>query len=163
MSRSCTVCGHADRAAIDAALVAGEANRRIAARFGLAETSVRRHRADHLPIALVRGQAAAAAAAADDLLGRLRALNRETADVLAAAKRAADHELRLKAIARAEKQIELEGRMLGELADGQTVNVLVLPEWLALRGAVLAALAPFPEARAAVAVALAEGGRHAGG
>lgn len=56
----------------------------------------------------------------------------------------------LKAIDRIHKQIEL----LGELDDRPQVNVLVMPEWLQLRGAILHALAPYPEARAAVAAHL---------
>lgn len=44
MSQVCTACSHEKRKAINRALVAGMPNRRIAARFGLAETSVRRHR-----------------------------------------------------------------------------------------------------------------------
>ena len=76
-------------------------------------------------------------------------------DVLREARQSKDHELRLKAIARAEKQIEFEGRLLGELQDGATVNVAIMPEWLALRAALLAALAPYPEARLAVAERLA--------
>ena len=94
-------------------------------------------------------------ATATGLLARLRALNAETADVLRQAKEIADHELRLKAIQRAERQIELEGRLLGELEDGATVNIAIMPEWLALRAALLAALAPYPEARIAVAERLA--------
>ncbi len=39
----------------------------------------------------------------------------------------------------------------GELDDRPQVNVLVAPEWLAVRSAVLAALAPYPAARVAVA------------
>lgn len=155
MPRPCTVCAHPDRDAIDRALVAGEPNRRIAARRAVSEQAVRRHKDDHLPAHLARAHAADAEADADDLLARLRSLNRETADVLREAKGAKDHELRLKAIARAEKQIELEGRLLGELRDGATVNVLVAPEWVAARAALLDALRPYPEARVAVAEALA--------
>ena len=163
MPRPCATCRHPDRADIDASLVGGEPNRRVAARFALSEASVRRHRADHLPAALTQARAAAEVASADTLLDRLRSLNRETADVLRAAKVARGHDLRLRAIARAEKQIELEGRLLGELIDAPTVNVAVLPEWLGLRAAVLRALAPFPAARLAVAAALAEGEPRADG
>ena len=62
----------------------------------------------------------------------------------------------MKAIARAEKQIELEGRLIGELSEGQTINILVAPEWLNLRVVILRALEPYPEARIALAAAIAE-------
>ena len=43
MARSCTACGHAARASIDEALIAGVgSNRRIAAQHGLIEQSVPR-------------------------------------------------------------------------------------------------------------------------
>jgi hypothetical protein len=155
MSRVCTACRHPDREAIDRALIAGEPYRDIARRQNISKDALHRHKSDHLPAHLTHAADVEEAATATGLLARLRALNAETADVLKEAKRAADHELRLKAIARAEKQIELEGRLLGELQDGSTVNVLVAPEWLAIRSAVLAALASYPEARVAVADRLA--------
>jgi hypothetical protein len=151
MPRVCSICVHGDRAGIDGALVAGVPNRRIAARFGATEQAVRRHKSEHLPALLTHAADVAEAATATGLLARLRALNAETADVLTQARKSADHELRLRAIARAEKQIELEGRLLGELQDGATVNVLIAPEWVAVRAAMLQALTPYPEARTAVA------------
>jgi hypothetical protein len=152
MPRICTICGHPDRAEIDRALVTGtEANRRIAARFQLSEQAIRRHRTDHLPAELTKAAAIEEEATATGLLARLRALNAETADVLKAARDAEDHELRLKAITRAEKQIELEGRLLGELQNGAPVNVVITPEWVAVRSVLLSALAPFPQAKIAVA------------
>jgi hypothetical protein len=43
MPRVCTVCGHSTREVIDAALVAGEALRPLAARFQLSPSAIRRH------------------------------------------------------------------------------------------------------------------------
>lgn len=155
MSRVCTICTHPEREAIDRALIAGDAFRHIAARFDTSTSALQRHKADHLPARMVKATEAAETVSADSLLARLRALNAETADVLREAKKSADHELRLKAIQRAERQIELEGRLLGELQEGVIVNVAVMPEWLAMRAAILAALQPHPEARIAVAERLA--------
>jgi len=52
--------------------------------------------------------------------------------------------------------LELTGKLLGDLGIGSTtnVNVLVLPAYVEMRVAVVQALAPFPEARQAVAAAL---------
>jgi hypothetical protein len=44
--RVCTVCSHGDRPAINAALVAGEPKRAIAARFGLSGSAAKRHAAE---------------------------------------------------------------------------------------------------------------------
>ena len=50
--------------------------------------------------------------------------------------------------------LELLAKLTGELQQEGSINVLIAPEWLALRGALLAALAPYAEARTAVAAAL---------
>ncbi len=63
-------------------------------------------------------------------------------------------ELILKTAQRLEGQLELLAKLLGELQEGQTVNILVLPEWHALRAKILEALGPYPQARIAVAEAL---------
>lgn len=66
-------------------------------------------------------------------------------------------ELVLKAARRLEAELQLIARLLGELAEPQqnTVNVLVAsPEWIATRAAILQALEPYPDARAAVVEAL---------
>src|SRR3954453_21307670 len=47
--------------------------------------------------------------------------------------------------------LELLAKLLGELDERPQVNLLLAPEWRTVRGALLAALAGFPEARAAVA------------
>jgi len=57
--RTCTVCLHPERQEIDAAIIAGAPNRRIATRHSLTEAAGRRHRATHLPTRLVRAQAVA--------------------------------------------------------------------------------------------------------
>ncbi len=48
MPRSCSVCHHAQRAAIDQALHAGEAFRNISGRFGTSTTALHRHKHAHL-------------------------------------------------------------------------------------------------------------------
>jgi len=55
------------------------------------------------------------------------------------------------------QSVELAGKYLGEFAQHQirtTVSVLISPEYLEFRAALLRALAPYPDARRAVAVAL---------
>ena len=53
--------------------------------------------------------------------------------------------------------VELAGKYLGEFAQHQirtTVSVLIQPEYLEMRAALVSALAPYPEARRAVIAAL---------
>lgn len=49
MPRVCSICSHPERKRIDALLVEAVSNRRIADDFGLSESAVRRHAANHLP------------------------------------------------------------------------------------------------------------------
>jgi len=63
-------------------------------------------------------------------------------------------ELILKTSQQLAGQLELLAKLLGELKDGATVNVAILPEWNALRATILTALLPYPQTRAAVADAL---------
>lgn len=49
---------------------------------------------------------------------------------------------------------KIEGITQPEVTQQTTVNVLAVPEWVALRSAILRALVPYPEARGAVVEAL---------
>jgi hypothetical protein len=66
-------------------------------------------------------------------------------------KHADPRELVLKTAARLQPQIELLAKLIGELDERPQVNILVSPEWIAVRAVVLEPLAPYPEARAVVA------------
>jgi hypothetical protein len=72
MPRVCTVCAHAGREAIDAALVAEEPLRNIAERFGTSATALHRHKAEHVPAALAKAKEAEEVARADGLLAQVR-------------------------------------------------------------------------------------------
>jgi hypothetical protein len=82
MPRTCTVCAHPDREAIDRALVESTPKRRIAAQHGLAETAVRRHQGAHLPVAVVQAQAAREVRSASELYAELERLYAETVAAL---------------------------------------------------------------------------------
>ena len=152
MPRHCTICEHPEREAIDDALLRNETLRKIAQHFETSITALHRHRRSHIPKALSRAKDAQEIARGDSLLDRLRQLNAETQEVLRAAKSERNHELRLKAIGRAEKQLELEGKLLGELNENAPaqINVAVLAPMI------LQALEPFPDARLSVAKRLKE-------
>lgn len=59
MARPCTVCSHPERQAVDAAILRGDKNRRVAAQYNLVESSIRRH-LPHLARAVQAAQAAQA-------------------------------------------------------------------------------------------------------
>lgn len=72
-------------------------------------------------------------------------------------KHADPRELVLKTAARLHSQIELLARLLGELQAGAVINIVLAPEWVALRTTILTALRPYPDAGLAVARALGDG------
>lgn len=165
MPRLCTVCSHAERGEIDATL-AGETspNRRIATRYGLSEAAIRRHRRDHLSSGMVHAAEQEDIRTAIDVHRQLRDINAAVREVLEQAQKDHDGELALKASDRILKQLELQAKLLGELQDGNVVNVIVAPQWIELRAVILAALHPYPDAAQAVAgrLQMLEGGqRHA--
>ena len=165
MPRRCTVCTHDQREAIDQALTSQAPYRDIARRYGVSKDALWRHHDDHLPAVLRRAQEHQEDRHALDIVQQLRAINAASLEVLAAARRTGDREYVLKAVDRVQKQIELQAKLLGEISDQPQVNIIVTPEWYALRSVLLAALTPYPEARVAVAerlLALEAGdGNHA--
>lgn len=154
MGRMCTVCGHPDRPAIDAALVSRDSFRGIARRFAVGQDAVERHAKAHLSAAMTRASEAAAVVRGDDLLAQVRDLQGRALGILEKAETAGKLTPAVAAIREARGCVELLAKLLGELNEGTTVNVLVSVEWHATRRVLLDALAPFPEARMAVAVAL---------
>ncbi len=166
MPRTCTICTHPERAAIDRVLVATASPiRDIAGRHELSKSAVWRHGAEHIPETLAKAREAGDVAHADDLLAQVRHLQGRAQSILDAAEQAGDYRSALSAIGQARACLELLAKLLGELDDRPQVNLLLAPEWVAVRAAVLGALAPDPEARAVVAGRLLalDGGNHGAG
>ncbi len=167
MPRVCTICTHPERHAIDTALTAQSApNRRIAAQYDVSERAVRHHKANHLKARMVKAaerNADADIRTAIDVAGQLKAINSATLSVLRDARSAGDGLLSLQAIDRVQKQIELQAKLIDLINDGDTVNIIIAPQWIELRTVLLTALQGHPDALLAVSGALAsiEGGDHA--
>jgi len=154
------VCKHPRREEIDRLLIEGIPLRDIAGQAGqISKSSLARHK-EHLPSSLVKAQEAAEVARADDLLGQLKDLQARTLGILNQA--SDDHRLALAAIAQARANIELLGKLLGELREQPVVNLLLMPEWVSMRGVILRALQPYPDAKLALVEALSKVERHAG-
>jgi len=161
MPRRCTVCTHPEKEAINAALVAGEPFRHIAARYGTSTGALQRHKADHLPATLAQAQDAQEVAQADNLLAQMRDLQRRTLAILSKAEGSRrDLRTALAAIGEARRNLELLGKLAGELQQEGTVSLVLSAEWMELRTIMLQVLAPYPDARLAVAGALEDGHAH---
>ena len=156
MPRVCTACTHPECEAINADLVASIAYRTIADRYGLSHQALMRHKAEHLPASLAKAQDAKETALADDLLAQVKALRNKSISILTAAEKAGDLRTALLSIREARACIELLAEMEGEINRNPQINILVAPEWLAVRTVLLKALQSHPEARQAVAAALTQ-------
>ena len=156
MSRTCTVCKHPNRGAIDAALVAGGSLRDIAGQYRISKSALARHKGSHIPAALALAQEAHEVAQAHDLLAQVRHLQTRTLAILDRAERTRELRTALAAIGEARRNLELLGKLAGELQQEGTVTVVTHPDWLRLRAVILATLEPFPAVRALLVQRLGE-------
>ena len=154
MPRRCTVCTSDERDAIDRALVAGTPYRGIARRWPVSADALARHHDEHLPAHLAKAQEASDVADAEKLLARLQRLLDSAEGLLTRAARDDDYRTALSGVGQARACLELLLEVEGRVDRRPTVNLLVMPEWLTVRSALLEALRPYPEARGAVSARL---------
>ncbi len=88
---------------------------------------------------------------ADELLAEATALQTKAWELLHDAEAQDDTRTALAAVREVRGCLELLARLLGELRDQPLVTLVAAPEWVAVRGVVLDALAPYPDVRTAVA------------
>lgn len=162
MPRSCTICSHPGREAIDRALVEGVAFPALVAEYRVSKDALSRHKANHLPAKLVMAEKAGEVAEADELLGQVQDLHARTLAILEAAESTREHRTALSAIREARSNLELLAKLLGELDDSPKVNITLSPEWLELRTVIVGALEPYTEARESVLKAIGEVGNGHG-
>ncbi len=155
MPRTCTICSHPQRVEIDAAAIAGASYRTIAHQFTVSRDALMRHKADHLLAELVKAKQAEDVSRATDLLEMATERDAKALALLSRAESDGDIKTAGQMLRISLVSLELLARLRGELNEQTTVNVLILPEYMAARSALVAALAPFPDARRAVVEALA--------
>ncbi|MDP9438680.1 MAG: hypothetical protein M3P49_08040 [Actinomycetota bacterium] len=125
----------------------------VAAVYGVSYDALRRHKANHL-LPETRERLATDEELADvDVLAEMRALYRRMLAFLERAEEA-DAWPAVRAFhAEARRDLELLAKLVGDLDERPQVNVVIAPR---VQEAILNALAPYPEARIAVADALEE-------
>ncbi len=155
MPRACSVCQHPDVADIDAELVRGISPYQLEARHSaLSHDAIRRHKGGgHIPNKLLKAQAVEEVTAADVLLADIATIRAAAFRALDKAEESEDTPNLLRAIREARENVRVLGELHGRLNAGTTVNILIAPQVQAL---ILDALDRYPEARLAVAEALAE-------
>lgn len=153
MPQTCTVCRHTERAAIDAALLAGTPLRTIADQWTVSKTALIRHRADgHVAEPMVKAKERADVDHGINLNQQLKASNALAWEIATNARQTGDGNLALKALDRVLKQLELVAEIAEQIdRRPQTqVNILLSEDWLRTRAVLVEALRPFPEAKAVV-------------
>lgn len=162
------MCRSKNRALIEIGLVAGTPLRTLAARFELSHFAIGRHGRAHLP-----AQARAAILAAqrpeaidlealrrnesEGLLGQLVAQRARLLQMSIAALESGDVHTMVKAEAAIGANIALGAKLTGQLVqlhDVRHTSILLTPDYLRLRQALIEALRAFPEAARAVGAAL---------
>jgi hypothetical protein len=153
----CKTCTHPSRGDIDRRLLGGETVSVIAREYGLGLMAVTRHRDNHLTPearAAVERARLEGDARGLNLLEELRALHRKASDLLEKAEASGDYRSAIAGIGQAVRVIEVIGRMIGDISDAPTVNIVMAPQFVQVRQVLIGALDPYPEARAAVLKAL---------
>ena len=115
-----------------------------------------RHAKDHLPKLLVESARAVEVARSDDLLGNIEGMIGRLEAFIDSAEAAGDSEEFRDNVAEWRKLIELLARIAGQLQEKGQVNIYLNPQWVQLEQTIVHALAPYPNARQAVAAALKE-------
>jgi hypothetical protein len=155
-----SITARPDRADVEADIIAGMSNVAVAKKYGLSKDAVRRHKEHNMPAVLAAVVQQREQAGAVKAVDRAELLYRKASAILDEASAKGDTRITLAAIKELRPTVELLAKLTGELDERpqvQVLNVQASPEWAALRGIILAALAPYPEAARAVAGALETG------
>ena len=97
MSLQCTVCGHKDVGKINKRLVEGVSLSVLAKTYGLAKTSLHRHKA-HVPTSLAKARNAKEITSAGGLMERVADLNGKAEDVYRRALKEANYTAAIAAV-----------------------------------------------------------------
>jgi hypothetical protein len=152
MPRACTVCNHPERVQIEQAIVSGIAFRRIAAQFSISATSVRRHKENCIGEAVQALQAEREVQSAWNIFTEMEWIHTETHLIYNDTRAEMDHASSLRALSESRKLIELQHELSSQSDDD--LRTAFMEQWESIRKILFDALAPFPEAKLAVARAL---------
>lgn len=164
----CKVCEHPDRASIELGLANRVPIRVLGKRYGLSADSVHRHGKNHMSAELhgqlmTRGRMTPQdlenlrITESEGVLQHLVAVRGRLYGLMDAATLQDDYRGAAAIGNQIGKNLEVTAKLLGDIRTGTvnvTNNVLLLPEFHALRTSIMQALRSHPEARASVAAAL---------
>jgi len=120
MPRTCLACSHAEREAIDKALVGGEPLRNIAKRVSISPAGLLRHKS-HVSEAIVKASEKREERLGDNLLGEMRRVQCKAWELLAKTEATGDHRGSIVALREVRECLESLGEILSRApADGGT-------------------------------------------
>jgi len=139
MPRTCTICTHPQRQAIDQALIAGEPLRTIADRWSVSKTAVLRHKESHLPSTLLKAQSVSEVTRADGLVHQVSQVRDKALSLLAQAETERDWRCCAVLLREIRASLELLTRVkiqAGEMLSLEEVRAMITTAAESLKGAV---------------------------
>jgi hypothetical protein len=162
----CKVCSHREHAAIDLAIARGVSVTALARRYKVGTDAIYRHGRNHLPPQLRATLIAGPDLNIDldklretesqSLLANLIAIRRRLFAAFDLGEEYGDVGMVARVASQLHSNLELTGKLLGDLGTGSTTfnSVLIMPQYVEMRIGLVNALRPFPEAARAVASVL---------
>ena len=154
MPRICTVCAHDEHHAINVDLLDRVPYRHIATRYSVSTGALQRHSREHIPELLRKAYEAIQRDDSEDLAGELAKVKADVHRLKERAEEEGDLRTALLGCDKALKALELQAKVEQLIQTQPTLNILVAPEWVALRTKLLYALDAYPDARGSVLRAL---------
>jgi hypothetical protein len=170
---TCTVCRHQERWRIELLKAGGAGIDALAAKFGVSRDAIFRHWHTHVTDSMKAGYlsgpsemanlAAKAATEGDSVIDYLRICRTALTSQLAAASEAGDSRTTAYVAGQLTKTLETIGKLTGELGElarssinitNNNIAIMNSPQFATLQATMLRALAPYPDARSAVVLAL---------
>lgn len=155
MPRKCSVCEHSSSEQITLDLLGGVSLRNVAKKYKLSLSAVQRHKqhiAKQMPV--TEGVDVAEPLS---VMRRVKELDNRADELYREAMENHDRLNAVRALKELREITALYAKLTGELnAQAQVVHqhLHITPEWISLRQTMLTALAPYPEARAALIEAI---------
>ena len=152
LPKQCIFCNHADRASLEGALLKHEITQQQAADIlKVGQASISKHMRNHV-------RKAVAEAISQDMelenglnvTSQLIEINRVAREILSEARAKGDNYMALAAIARVEKQLELQAKLLGDIATGINIQIIQSPQFVEFKTLILDILNDYPDVKSQV-------------
>lgn len=152
MSKKCSICEHEQLEQINMELMSGVSLRTVAKKFNVSHSALHRHKCEHIPHTEETPSALPVVS-----IEKVAELERRANVLYLDAMHNDDRLNAIRALKEYREIVSLYAKLTGELTKQTQIvhnHLHISPEWISLRQTMLSALAPFPEARAALISAI---------